>query len=257
MKRALLLFIGLSLPSIARGHDFWIEPSSFHPAVGETVSLGLRVGQDFLGDPVARSQSLIDTFVARDAKAEHPVGGFENQDPAGYIKVERSGVTSVGYRSRRILEAPGREIQSVSEGRRPRRRRASSREARRDGEARPGAVLPLCKDASAHRHGLLAGKQPRAWIPLRDRATVGSVVGITAACPSPVRREAARRGARHGNSSRRSKGADVGPIRRAGPRDTQLAASRGVDDQVGAHDRGARGTDADWESSWASLTFER
>ncbi len=38
----------------AQAHDFWIEPSTFHPAPGAMVSVGLRVGQNFIGDPVPR-----------------------------------------------------------------------------------------------------------------------------------------------------------------------------------------------------------
>jgi len=81
-------------------HDFWIEPSTFHPAVGETVMAGLRVGQDFFGDPVGRDPKAIEKFVVRDAKGEHPVAGIDFQDPAGYVQVDSPGLAVVGYRSR-------------------------------------------------------------------------------------------------------------------------------------------------------------
>ena len=88
-------------------HDFWIEPSTFHPAVGQTVMLALRVGQDFIGDPVPRSAQLMDAFVLRDARGEWPVKGFENQDPAGVVRIDRDGVAVAWYRSKaNFVELP-------------------------------------------------------------------------------------------------------------------------------------------------------
>ena len=108
-RSKVLLFVVLMgcAPAFGSAHDFWIEPSSFHPAVGETVSVALRVGQDFAGDPVPRTTKLIDSFVVRDAKKEWPVNGFENQDPAGLLRIENAGVAVVSYRSKaNPLELP-------------------------------------------------------------------------------------------------------------------------------------------------------
>jgi uncharacterized GH25 family protein len=99
VKRILAsMFAVLALPALA--HDFWIEPSTFKPAVGETFMASLRVGQDFLGDPVPRSSQQIERFVVRDAAGEHPVTGFENQDPAGYVRMDAAGAAIIGYRSK-------------------------------------------------------------------------------------------------------------------------------------------------------------
>ena len=99
---ALLL---VCLPAFA--HDFWIEPSTFHPAVGQTVMLALRVGQNFDGDPVPRSAQLMESFTARDARGATRVDGYENQDPAGWLRVDRSGVSVVAYESKaNFVELP-------------------------------------------------------------------------------------------------------------------------------------------------------
>lgn len=91
----------------ASAHDFWLEPSTFHPRLGESVTVSLRVGQDFIGDVVPRSAQLIDTFVVRERGAEHPVNGFEGQDPAGYLRFDQPGLAIVGYRSKPYpLELP-------------------------------------------------------------------------------------------------------------------------------------------------------
>ncbi len=101
-----------SAPAIGSAHDFWIEASSYHPAIGETVQLGLRVGQDFMGDPVPRSTQIFDSFVVRDAAREWPVNGFENQDPAGMLRIERDGVAVVSYRSKaNPLELPAQKFE--------------------------------------------------------------------------------------------------------------------------------------------------
>ncbi|MEA2165471.1 MAG: hypothetical protein QOK37_3598 [Thermoanaerobaculia bacterium] len=93
--------------STALAHDFWIEPSTFRPHVGTNVLVSLRVGQEFVGDPVARDSSMIERFVVRDAAGERAIPGLERRDPAGYLAIERSGVAIIGYRSRpKFLEMP-------------------------------------------------------------------------------------------------------------------------------------------------------
>jgi uncharacterized GH25 family protein len=94
-----------SAPALA--HDFWMEASSFRPAVGSVVTIGLRVGQDFIGDPIPRDSKLIERFLVRDGASERNLGGIEGQDPAGYVSIERPGAAMVAYRSRpKSLELP-------------------------------------------------------------------------------------------------------------------------------------------------------
>jgi uncharacterized GH25 family protein len=93
VKRFILLF---TLAPLAFAHDFWIEPSTFHPAPGQTVLVSLRVGQSFAGDPVPRSAQLIDSFTVNDK----PILGFENHDPAGFFRADNGSVSMIGYRSK-------------------------------------------------------------------------------------------------------------------------------------------------------------
>jgi len=99
VKRIAIVVIA-SLAPLARAHDFWIEPSTFRPAVGQMVSTSLRVGQEFIGEPIPRSAQFIDSFVVREGTKEKEVIGFENRDPAGYIRVEQPGLAVIGYRSK-------------------------------------------------------------------------------------------------------------------------------------------------------------
>ena len=80
-------------------HDMWIEPATFFPEPGQIVAVGLRVGQDLLGDPIPRSSPLIDQFVVEDASGRKPVVGREGADPAGVIRAATTGMLVIGYRS--------------------------------------------------------------------------------------------------------------------------------------------------------------
>jgi hypothetical protein len=64
------------------------------------VTAGLRVGQEFVGDPVPRVSAQIERFVVRDAGGERDVAGFEGRDPAGLVRIENGTGAVVGYRSK-------------------------------------------------------------------------------------------------------------------------------------------------------------
>jgi uncharacterized GH25 family protein len=91
---ATLLFAGAS-----QAHDFWIEPSTFHPSHGETVSIGLRVGQDYLGDPVPRMSVLIERFTVRQKGREAEIDGIDRSDPAGFFTADAGATAVVAYAS--------------------------------------------------------------------------------------------------------------------------------------------------------------
>jgi len=101
MRRALLvLFTMLAASASLRAHDFWIEPTGFMADLGRVVGVKLRVGQDFHGDPVPRSDELIGDFVVVDASGRRQVVGRDGSDPAGLLRVSAPGLMVIGYRSR-------------------------------------------------------------------------------------------------------------------------------------------------------------
>ena len=100
MKSSWIVVVALLAPPLF-AHDFWIEPSDFQPSRGELVSLHLRVGDAFRGEPVARNVPRIERFIVRDASGERPVPGEHGSDPAGSIHAA-GGVALVGFRSRPI-----------------------------------------------------------------------------------------------------------------------------------------------------------
>ena len=88
----------LSVASLA-AHDMWIEPTAFIPDAGEIVGVRLRVGQDFLGDPLPRDPALIEQFVSIDSTGRKPVYGRDGADPAGLLRVTEPGLLIIGYQS--------------------------------------------------------------------------------------------------------------------------------------------------------------
>ncbi len=94
-----LAALALFFPPIASAHDFWIEPSTFRPASGEVVTAALRVGQKLHGDPLPRIPPLIDRFFLKSSGAEIPVVGRPGSDPAGFTRVGEGGLQWLGYQS--------------------------------------------------------------------------------------------------------------------------------------------------------------
>jgi len=90
--------IALSRPSLF-AHDMWIDPTTFSPESGQIVGVRLRVGQDLLGDPLPRDPTLIHQFVFEDAAGRKPVIGRDGADPAGFLRVATPGLLVIGYHS--------------------------------------------------------------------------------------------------------------------------------------------------------------
>lgn len=258
-RRLLALFFLALLPGAAVGHDFWIEPSSFHPPVPVDLSVALRVGQDFRGEPVPRTASRIVKFAAISAGVERPVEGLPGADPAGLIRIEEPGLSILVYRSNHAtaeLDAEKFEQYLAEEGlerivaERARRgeRRKPSREvysrsvkalvfvgADRSGSDRPvGLSLELVAEKSPEV------LRPGQALPVRllweGRPLEGALVVAMS---------------RHDPSRKLSSRTD-----RQGRVSLSLPAA-GIWLVKSVHMVPApKGTGADWESLWASLTFE-
>jgi len=98
VRTALTLILLLSCAPLG-AHDFWIEPTTFRPAAGETIGVALRVGEGFAGDPVPRDPEHLASFVVRDAAGERNVDGVPYEDPAGEVAIDKAGTAIIGYRS--------------------------------------------------------------------------------------------------------------------------------------------------------------
>jgi len=102
----------LLLAASARAHDFWIEPSTFHPAPGATVAVGLRVGQDFIGDPVPRLSAYISSFSVWQNGKDADIGGSDRIDPAGFFRADGGATAIISYASTGAsIELPPNEFE--------------------------------------------------------------------------------------------------------------------------------------------------
>jgi uncharacterized GH25 family protein len=99
MTRPALALLAFLLATSAAAHDFWIEPSTFHPPVDGTVTASLRVGQQLHGDPVPRMPPLIERFVLRGPAGESRMLGRPGADPAGITRIAAPGLYWIGYQS--------------------------------------------------------------------------------------------------------------------------------------------------------------
>src|SRR5204863_3266494 len=101
MPRPVFALVALTifLPTVVAGHDFWIEPSTFRPAAGDSVTAALRVGQKLQGDTLPRIPPLIDRFFLKGGGAEVPVIGRAGADPAGFTRVADAGLQWLAYQS--------------------------------------------------------------------------------------------------------------------------------------------------------------
>ena len=87
----------LALTAPVAAHDFWIEPTTYAPAIGTVVGIRARVGDGFLGDPVPRSADLLEALVVEDSAGRRPLVGRDGSDPAGVMRVAATGLHVVGY----------------------------------------------------------------------------------------------------------------------------------------------------------------
>jgi hypothetical protein len=97
MKRLIALALLLATPAAA--HDFWIEPSTFHPPVDTRITVALRVGMHLLGDPVPRVPELVERFLIYGHGDQRPVVGRPGMEPAGVAYISGPGLHWIGYQS--------------------------------------------------------------------------------------------------------------------------------------------------------------
>lgn len=97
------LFAALALCTApAHAHDFWIEPQTFRPAAGASVPLRLLVGQHFKGEPALYTPEKFERYVYVGPRGERQVKGTLGDDPAGTVAIQDPGAYVVGYYSKKF-----------------------------------------------------------------------------------------------------------------------------------------------------------
>lgn len=264
IKLRSLLFSGLAALSGAAGpaaaHDFWIQPATFTPAPGQTIPVHLRVGEDFPGDPVPRNPERIERFVVVDAQGARPIEGAPGVDPAGIAKIGTGGTQWLVYRGRPVgitLDAAKFTAYLREEGLEAiveeRQARGLSRTAGRERYARDAKSLVGTGEGVAIDRPL---GLPLEIVPLTDprRPDVATWEFRVLYQGAPLEGVLVRlAGARAPGGAKRARTGADGTARFP-------AGSAGLWRVVAVHMTGAAAgsaPEADWQSDWASLTFER
>jgi len=115
----LLLSALLGLAAPAAAHEFWIEPANFRPPVGKPVDVRLMVGQEFHGDTMIYLPEAFERFVIITARGTQKVPGVAGDDPAARPTPTEPGLMLVAYQSTRYsldLDAPTFEKYLEKEG---------------------------------------------------------------------------------------------------------------------------------------------
>ena len=241
-------------------HDMWIEPSTFVPRSGEIVSLKLKVGQDLLGDPLARDSQLIKQFIVEDSGGRKPVVGRDGGNPAGFIRASDPGVLVVGYRSNpsSVEETAERFNQYLREEGLD--SIAALRARRNETNAKVHELFSRCAKSLVFAAPAGGAKADRALGFPRE------LVAERKPNPTPAGEDQPKSLT---YESRPLAGALVIAMNRHNPSE-KVSARTGSDGRVRLHLRpggmwlvkavhmvpAPSGTNADWQSYWASLTFE-
>jgi uncharacterized GH25 family protein len=261
MHRSMVVLVTVIAASASlSAHDFWIEPTGFMADLGRVVGVKLRVGQDFHGDPVPRSDEQIGDFVVVDISGRRQVVGRDGSEPAGLLRVTAPGLMVIGYRSRpspvtlpadnftaylkeegldAVLDARARSQASERAGREIFSRAAKS--LVRSGEMAPGAgdrVLgfPIELVAERNPYQMKSGEPLPVRLTYQNAPLAGALV-VAFNQRHPYHKLSAR-------SDR--DGRTTFTIDEPGP--WLVKAVHMVPAPAGSN--------ADWESYWASLTFE-
>ena len=97
-----LLVTGVLRAGFATAHDFWIEPETFRPKAGAKVALRLLVGENFKGDRAIFNPGEFERYVVGGPSGEKPVDGRLGDDPAGTITTVQPGLYAVLYHSKKF-----------------------------------------------------------------------------------------------------------------------------------------------------------
>lgn len=99
IRSGLFLTAFLWLMAPAAAHEFWIEPANFRPPAGKPVDVRLMVGQDFRGDSAIYLPEAFERFVTISARGQQKVSGLPGDDPAARLTPADAGLMFIVYQS--------------------------------------------------------------------------------------------------------------------------------------------------------------
>jgi uncharacterized GH25 family protein len=94
---------GLLAGSTASAHEFWLEPTAFNASAGGPIGIYVCNGSGFEGWSLPRDPRRIEAFVATGPDGAHPVVGLDGSEPAGIVRLTAPGGYVIAYRSNRSM----------------------------------------------------------------------------------------------------------------------------------------------------------
>ena len=98
-----LAFMAWLACATAGAHEFWVEPADFTHELGGRLGIRLCVGDGFEGWSLARNAQRIEMFVAAGPAGEQPIVGLDGSEPAGVARFTAPGGYVIAYRSNRAF----------------------------------------------------------------------------------------------------------------------------------------------------------
>ncbi len=264
-RKNFAVWVGL-ICTVANAHDFWIEPATFQPKENDLVRVALKVGEHFKGEPVGRTPERIAKFVAMNANESTDVIGSEGHDPAGMFRAKKPGVYVIGYRSTEsYIELKAEDFEAylkeegIDEVSKLRKERGESDKPGREGYSR--AVKSLVNVGPAASSGFDQSLDfPLELFPESNPYTlkVGSELGVRLTFnKKPLANAlivAMPKDKPDEEQSLRSDSQGHVSFKMERPGMWMIKTVHMFPDPPRNRDEGAK--DPDWQSLWASLTFE-
>jgi uncharacterized GH25 family protein len=256
--RAALLAVSLAQSMAASAHEFWLEPTAFDAPAGRPIGVYVCNGSGFEGWSLPRDSARIEEFVALGPDGSQPVVGRDGSEPAGIVRLESAGGYVLAYRSNRAMTVqPDQKFDEYLQ------------------EKGLDAVLAR-RNAQGHRGGRVResfSRYAKALVRVGDSSTLADrAVGLPLELVADenssgnVDPEKTFRVLYHGKPLARA----LVTAMRPGTTDSGLTTRTDSDGRARfeLHKAGVwrisavhmvtppKGVDADWDSLWASLTFE-
>lgn len=268
MRTSPMLLVAICAALPTQAHEFWIEPASFRPEVRRQVDVALMVGDGFPGEPFSRKPQRTVRFEQtradpRGAPASEPIAGRVGAHPAGRCAFTEPGNHILIFRSNHAfveLEAEKFESYLREKG----LEGIITQRAERNASNKPGReAYSRCAKAlvQARGDGPVPSEKPDRAVGLPLEIVALSDVHLPGAATQPLTFQllhdgkplasalvlAQRRGDKvHSNTRTDADGRVTLTLEQPGVWLVAAVHMTPAPDNLGA----------DWESLWASLTFE-
>jgi uncharacterized GH25 family protein len=87
----------------ASAHEFWLEPTAFDTSAGRPIGVYVCNGSGFEGWSLPRDSTRIEEFIAVGPDGSHLVVGHDGTEPAGLVRLTSPGGYVVVFRSNRAM----------------------------------------------------------------------------------------------------------------------------------------------------------